>query len=209
MTDEEILASLDPAPAHPDAQPWSHLAAADAVEAAESQWWLAVGIAVDEGLAPAPVGIGMTDTQMAMFIAAVVPRDAGLGSHLAERLHEVRCARQEWCQAYADDLALLDETLRLEVLIGGGNASDWHWLVTGDSVPEGWARVGPEPALGRLGLDVIVREGREARARAAGSITSVVICLDGELGLRPWRMYRHPGTVQRSVRESAAILDGL
>lgn len=209
--DRDLLASLDPAPVHPSVEPWSHLAAADAVEKAESHWWLGVGIAVEEGLAPSPSGIGMSEPEMASLVAAVVLQDAGLASVLAERLHEVRCARQEWCQAYADDLALLDETLRLEALVGGGQASEWHWLISGDDVPEGWARVDEEPALlGRLGLDVIVRDRYEARARAVGSIASVVICPGaGELGLRPWgAMYRHPGAVQRSVREAAAVLDG-
>lgn len=207
--DRDVLAALDPAPVHPSVEPWLHLAAAGSVEEAESHWWLGVGIAVEEGLAPAPVGIGMTDTQMAMFTAAVVPRDAGLASVLAERLHEVRCARQEWCQAYADDLAVLDDALRLETLVGGGKTSEWHWTVCGDEVPEGWARVSEEAApLGRLGLDVVVREGYEARARAMCSITSVVVCPGDELGPRPWGMYRHPGAVQRAVREAAAILDG-
>lgn len=153
----------------------------------------------------------MTDTEKAAFTAAVVPGDAGLGSILAERLHELRCARHDWAQAYADDLALLAETLRLEALVGGGRTCEWHWLVTGDPLPGGWARVSEEAdPLGRLGLGVIVREGCEARARAVGSIAGVVICPGGgELGLRPWgAMHRHPGAVQRSVREAAVVLDG-
>lgn len=206
--DRDLLASLDPAPVHPSVEPWSHLAAAGSVEEAESQWWLGVGIAVEDGLVPTPSGIGMSEAAMASLVVAVVPQDAGLASVLAERLHEVRCARQEWCQAYADDLAVLDDTLRLEALVGGGKNSEWHWTACGDDVPEGWARVSEEAApLGRLGLDVVVREGWEAQARAAGSITSVVICPGGELGLRPWGTLTHPGAVQGAVRRAAAILE--
>lgn len=93
--DRDFLASLDPAPAHPGSQRWSHLAAADAVEAAESQWWLGVGIAVDEGLTPTPSGVGMSEAAMSALVADIVLQDAGLASVLAERLHEIRCARQE------------------------------------------------------------------------------------------------------------------
>ena len=207
--DRDLLASLDPAPVHPSVEPWSHLAAADAVEEAESQWWLGVGIAVEDGLVPTPSGIGMSEAAMSALVADIVLQDAGLASVLAERLHEIRCARQEHLQAYADDLAVLDDALRLETLVGEGRTSEWHWTVCGDDVPEGWARVSEEAApLGRLGLDVVVREGYEARAREMCSITSVVICPGGELGLRPWGMYRHPGAVQRAVREAAAVLEG-
>ena len=63
--DRDLLASLDPAPVHPSVEPWSHLAAAGQVEAAETQWWLGVGIAVEEGLVPSPSGIGISEPEMA------------------------------------------------------------------------------------------------------------------------------------------------
>lgn len=207
MTDEEILASLDPTPAHPDTQRWSHLAAADEVERWSAQVRGAWMIAEEERLLGAPTPV-LTDGQLDEAVATIVSVDAGLASILAERVHEHRLARRAWEEALADDIGRLLEALQLEVLTGGGRASEWHWCLASDSAPEGWTRVSGQPAVpGRIALDVIVREDQAARTRAVASLSSVVVQPGGELGLRPWGTLTHPGAVQGAVRRAAAILD--
>lgn len=207
MTDEEILASLDPAPAHPDTERWSHLAAADEVERWAAQVRGAWMIAAEERLLGAPTPV-LTDRQLDEAVAMIVSVDAGLASILAERVHEHRLARRAWEEALANDLGLLLETLQIEVLGGGGRASEWHWCLSSGPAPEGWARVSGQPAVpGRIALDVIVREDQVARSRAAAQLTSVVVSDGGELELRPWGTLTHPGAVQGAVRRAAALLD--
>lgn len=207
MTDDDVLAALDPTPAHPDTQRWTHLAAADEVERWAAQVRGAWMIAEEERLLGAPTPV-LTDRQLAEAVSTIVPIDAGLASILAERIHELRLARRAWEEALADDIGLLLETLQIEVLVGGGRASEWHWCMASDPAPEGWARISEEPrAPGRIALDVIVREDQVARSRAAAQLTSVVVSDGGELGLRPWGTLTHPGAVQGAVRRAAAILD--
>lgn len=208
MTDEEILSALDPTPAHPDTQRWSHLAAADEVERWAAQVRGAWMIAEEERLLGAPTPV-LTDGQLDEAVATIVAVDAGLASILAERVHEYRLARRAWEEALADDIGLLLDTLQIEVL-GGGRASEWHWCMASDPAPEGWARVSGQPAVpGRIALDVIVREDQVTRSRAAAQLTSVVVSDGGELGLRPWGTLTHPGAVQGAVRRAAAILDSV
>ncbi|KQT98396.1 hypothetical protein [Sanguibacter sp. Leaf3] len=207
MTDEDVLAALDPTPAHPDTQRWTHLAAADEVERWSAQVRGAWMIAEKERLLGDPTPV-LTDRQLDEAVATIVSVDAGLASILAERMFELRLARRAWEEALADDLGLLLETLQIEVLVGGGRASEWHWCLSSDPAPEGWARIGEGPtAPGRIALDVIVREDQVARSRAAAQLTSVVVSDGGELGLQPWGTLTHPGAVQGAVRRAAAILD--
>lgn len=209
MTDDDVLAALDPTPAHPDTQRWSHLAAADEVERWAAQVRGAWMIAEEERLLGAPTPV-LTDRQLAEAVSMIMPTDAGLASILAERVHEHRLARRAWEEALAEDLGVLQETLHLEVLVGGGRVSEWHWCMASDPTPEGWARISEEPMPpGRIALDVIVREDQVARSRAAAPLSSVVVSDGGELELRPWGMHSQVGSVQRAVREAASILEAV
>lgn len=157
--------------------------------------------------APSPV---LTDRQLAEAASMILPADAGLASILAERVHEHRLARRTWEEALADDLGVLLETVQIEILVGGGRASEWHWCLSSDPAPEGWARVSEEPrAPGRIALDVVAREDQVARSRAVAALSSMIVNVGGELGLRPWGMHSHVGSVQRAVREAASLLEAV